>query len=174
MYIHTYIHTYVYNTGYSPKEPRKNRQSLSAQPPAPDSSLHFCFARSFSMSPFSFTLKFSSSPPHFEQTQQVPKTGSWPQRPGSLHLMSFSCAFQECAATDQQSQHFREIPGADNSMQRILMAPGQSCCALAILLAIVNFQHGGEDRSRGREPWRTLGSGEGCSPRMFSFICEDP
>eukprot|EP00072_Mus_musculus_P034064 XP_006501766.1 PREDICTED: CD160 antigen isoform X1 [Mus musculus] len=28
-------------------------------------------------------------------------------------------------------------------MQRILMAPGQSCCALAILLAIVNFQHGG-------------------------------
>lgn len=109
------------------------------------------------MSPFSFTLKFSSSPPHFEQTQQVPKTGSWPQRPGSLHLMSFSCAFQECAATDQQSQHFREIPGADNSMQRILMAAGQSCCALAILLAIVNFQHGGEARSRGRdshgEPW---------------------
>lgn len=50
---------------------------------------------------------------------------------------------EECAATDQQSQHFREIPGADNSMQRILMAPGQSCCALAILLAIVNFQHGG-------------------------------
>ncbi|XP_021014656.1 CD160 antigen [Mus caroli] len=28
-------------------------------------------------------------------------------------------------------------------MQRTLMAPGQSCCALAILLAIVNFQHGG-------------------------------
>ncbi|XP_038959865.2 CD160 antigen [Rattus norvegicus] len=26
---------------------------------------------------------------------------------------------------------------------QILMAPGQSCCALAILLAIVNFQHGG-------------------------------
>ncbi|XP_052035645.1 CD160 antigen [Apodemus sylvaticus] len=47
-----------------------------------------------------------------------------------------------CTGRDHQSQPLREIPGAANNTQ-ILMAPGQSCWALAVLLAIVNFQHGG-------------------------------
>lgn len=67
--------------------------------------------------------------------------------------------FRGVAATDQQSQPLREIPGADNNTQ-ILMAPGQSCCALAVLLAIVNLQHGGEDRSQGSP---------GLRGRMFSM-----
>ena len=37
------------------------------------------------------------------------------------------------------------------SNMQILMEPGQSCCVLVILLAAVNFQHGGEDRCQGRD-----------------------
>ncbi|XP_036047252.1 CD160 antigen [Onychomys torridus] len=48
----------------------------------------------------------------------------------------------ECATTNRQSQRLRGISGVVDNMQ-ILMSPARSCCALAILLATVDFQCGG-------------------------------
>ncbi|XP_049980773.1 CD160 antigen isoform X2 [Alexandromys fortis] len=52
------------------------------------------------------------------------------------------CAFRAVRPQSSKANTHVGIPGAAENMQ-ILMPPGQSCCALAILLAIVDFQRGG-------------------------------
>lgn len=87
---------------------------------------------------------------------------------------------EECGTTDWQSQHLRGISGVADNMQ-ILKSPARSCCALAILLATVDFQCGGcihvtsSASQRGGQLdftctlWHKKGEAEG----LMLFWCKD-